>query len=276
MTGVNVQFVGSTVAPPATSFGPYEVSDYELVWIVEGSATLFAVDEFFELGPYSVVFSRPSEVNTYHWDAEDPTRHGFVLFKLASDARVPSPRIRHLERDDVIIALLNHVLWLQADQPQNWEDLARDAVEFALRAFATGASQTNRPAEHQLPETIVQSVSILNERWARGKPLTSPSLNELAEAAAVTPEHLCRVYKSELGMGPIGALRLVRLGRTAILLARSNMSVSDVAKRGGFSDQFHFSRAFKKVYGVSPTDFRRRPRNFDAIPPQLERLKTYI
>ena len=69
---------------------------------------------------------------------------------------------------------------------------------------------------------------------------------------------------------------MVRLGRTANLLARSNMTVSEVAKRGGFSDQFHFSRAFKKVYGVSPTDFRKRPRNFDAIPPKLERLMTYI
>jgi len=276
MTRVDVQFIGSTVAAPGTSFGPYEVADYELVWIADGSATLSTSDEFFELGPHSVVFSRPSDINTYHWDAEDPTRHGFVLFKLRSDAQDLSPRIRHLERDDVIISLLNHVLWLRADQPPNWDDLERDTIEFAHRAFVTGVSQTNRPAEHQLPETIVQSVSILNERWAGGKPLTAPSLSELAEAAAVTPEHLCRVYKNELGIGPIGALRMVRLGRTANLLARSNMTVSEVANRGGFSDQFHFSRAFKKVYGVSPTEFRKRPRNFDAIPPKLERLMTYI
>jgi hypothetical protein len=39
---------------------------------------------------------------------------------------------------------------------------------------------------------------------------------------------------------------------------RCGASVRDAAEHSGFNDPFHFSRVFKKLYGYSPSEFRRR------------------
>ena len=61
-----------------------------------------------------------------------------------------------------------------------------------------------------------------------------------------------------MGRSPAETVRLARLDRAAILLARSNYTVGEVAALYGFASPFHFSRAFKDAYGLPPTEVRRR------------------
>jgi len=50
-----------------------------------------------------------------------------------------------------------------------------------------------------------------------------------------------------------------RLESAARLLAEKELSVKDIAEQTGFFDTFHFSRTFKKRYGVSPSNYKRIP-----------------
>lgn len=68
--------------------------------------------------------------------------------------------------------------------------------------------------------------------------------------------HLFRAFRAELGASPAEAQRLLRLDRAAVLLARSNLQVQEIAEATGFASPFHFSRAFRKIYGRSPRAFR--------------------
>jgi transcriptional regulator GlxA family with amidase domain len=58
------------------------------------------------------------------------------------------------------------------------------------------------------------------------------------------------------GLGPVAALERVRLARAATLLARSNLSVTEVGAACGFTDPLHFSRRFSAAYGRSPRAYR--------------------
>ena len=52
---------------------------------------------------------------------------------------------------------------------------------------------------------------------------------------------------------------MVRIEETGIakqLLARKDMTVSQVAESVGYKDPFHFSKSFKQTFGISPTDFK--------------------
>ena len=82
------------------------------------------------------------------------------------------------------------------------------------------------------------------------------SLADLAGNAHVTPEHLCRLFRKHLALGPLECLRLARLQFAATLLSRSNMAVKEVADASGFVSPYHFSRAFQQTYGVPPRDYR--------------------
>jgi transcriptional regulator GlxA family with amidase domain len=65
------------------------------------------------------------------------------------------------------------------------------------------------------------------------------------------------MFTKAFGCGPAAALELVRLGRAATTLQRTNLSISEVAEHHGFADAYHFSKRFARAYLIPPGLFRR-------------------
>jgi len=110
--------------------------------------------------------------------------------------------------------------------------------------------------------------------WVQSVLLDEPdraiNLGELAKAAGASPPHLCRLFADGPGMGPMQAVRLLRLEQAAALLARSTLNVKQIAARCGFASQFHFSRVFRAVYGAAPSEVRAQA--LQGAPPPVPRL----
>ena len=66
-----------------------------------------------------------------------------------------------------------------------------------------------------------------------------------------------RLFAASVGRSPMETVRLIRLERALVLLARSNLSVQEVGRLSGFSSPNHFSRCFRSVYGSPPVAVRR-------------------
>ncbi|HEY3330787.1 MAG TPA: AraC family transcriptional regulator [Capsulimonadaceae bacterium] len=84
------------------------------------------------------------------------------------------------------------------------------------------------------------------------------TLTELAATVHVAPEHLVRVFKHSVGIPPMAFLNRCRAERAASLLIRTSLPVSEIGARTGWPDASYFARSFRKAFGVSPTDYRRR------------------
>ena len=63
-------------------------------------------------------------------------------------------------------------------------------------------------------------------------------------------------FTSAFGQSPIEFLKQVRLYRAARLLEATNLPIKAVAKSVGYESRSYFSRAFRAVYGVDPTEYR--------------------
>ncbi len=98
-------------------------------------------------------------------------------------------------------------------------------------------------------------------------------LAELAAVASVTPEHLCRLFKTATGHSPIETVQLARLDQSAVMLARSNYAIKQIADLCGFSSPFHFSRRFAQAFGQSPRQLRLAMQG-GKIPPLSLLLRT--
>jgi two-component system, response regulator YesN len=93
------------------------------------------------------------------------------------------------------------------------------------------------------------------------------SLGEVASRVATSSRHLQRVFAETGGVGFCEYLRLVRMSRAAELLATGDLSVKEVAWCVGYGDSTQFSKAYKRTYGVSPSESRgRRHGNPDGRP----------
>ena len=87
-----------------------------------------------------------------------------------------------------------------------------------------------------------------------------PSLNldEIAERLSINRVTLHRKFTEELNISPGNYIIKLRIKKACALLESSNYSVKTVAYSTGFSDQLYFSKVFKKLVGMTPTEYRKR------------------
>ena len=90
----------------------------------------------------------------------------------------------------------------------------------------------------------------------------SPSLEQMAAVARLSPYHFARQFKTATGLPPHQYLIARRVERAEQLLRTGgDFSLAEVAAYAGFSDQSQFSRHFKRLIGVTPRHFRTPARN---------------
>ena len=89
--------------------------------------------------------------------------------------------------------------------------------------------------------------------------LADPALDlgELAHAAHVSPPHLVRRFRAELGITPMAYVWRRRVAHGVDLLVHTGLPVGDIAGRSGFKSVYHFSRRVKEQTGRAPTALRR-------------------
>ena len=85
-------------------------------------------------------------------------------------------------------------------------------------------------------------------------------LDELARKALISKYHLLRTYKVAFGITPYQHVLYLRLKRAAGLLSK-DLSLEEIAQEIGFSDRRSFTKAFRKMYNCSPSEFKKRRRS---------------
>lgn len=79
---------------------------------------------------------------------------------------------------------------------------------------------------------------------------------ELAQLAGMSPHYFCDLFKKSTGLTPHQYLVRCRIDQAKILLRGREFGISQIAKATGFADQSHFSKVFRRIVGVTPTQFR--------------------
>jgi AraC-like DNA-binding protein len=99
-------------------------------------------------------------------------------------------------------------------------------------------------------------VDAMRERLAADLASTV-TLDEVAQAAGLSPFHAARLFTRTVGMPPHAWRNQLRLQR-ALAPLRAGAPVADVAAASGFVDQSHFTRHFKRMFGVPPGRWQAR------------------
>ena len=92
--------------------------------------------------------------------------------------------------------------------------------------------------------------------WLESRLESPPSLEELAAFCGLSPWQALRRFRQHCGLPPQQWLTQLRLERALPLVLRGTQPLSQVALQLGFYDQAHFSRLFRRTYGLPPARLR--------------------
>ncbi|GEM_PF-1878823 len=91
------------------------------------------------------------------------------------------------------------------------------------------------------------------------------TLSDLSNQLSISPSQLCRSLRQKLQVSPMRLIQDIRLLHGVELLDKSELSITEIAYSSGFCDQAHFCRSLKKVFGCTPSDYRKASFNTDFI-----------
>ena len=161
------------------------------------------------------------------------------------------------ERDAILSRLLCEVV----------ETLDTDTIrarEFLFRAVAL-VQQPRVPGSRGLAPWQARSTIALIDRDLGGR----ADITRRAANVRLSQSHFHHAFKQCFGRPPRQFIIRRRIQRALELMQNTALSLSEIAHTCGFSDQAHFSRAFRKLIGYAPGMWRRSQERVESHPMDL-------
>ena len=83
------------------------------------------------------------------------------------------------------------------------------------------------------------------------------SLSVLAEEFHLNPQYISQLFKSEIGVNFLAYLTNIRMERAKKMLISTSLSIAEISVRVGYGDYRVFTKVFKKLEGITPSQYRR-------------------
>jgi AraC-like DNA-binding protein len=230
---------------------------YVLEYVESGSGTVQLDDAVHALRPGVVFAYAPTTRYEIRTDPANPMMKYFVAL-AGRDVR------RRLEQCGVPVAS-SRQLAAHAEVTSVFEDLVREGQRsgalprricaallevlwLKVEDTATLASHACEPAR----EAFLRCKALIDAEAER-----LGTLAEIARSAGVEASSVCRWFRRYQGTSPYQYLMRRKMNLAAEHLIENGGLVKEAAQRVGFADPYHFSRVFKAVHGVSPSDLLR-------------------
>ena len=235
---LNPLLAGWENCEPGHSFGPH-VRDYHLVhYIQSGKGVLYNEDGAHPAGAGQIFLIRPGQVTTYTADEKDPWRYIWVGF----DGDL-ADRLNRLDAwvlpypEDTFIRL------------RYARDLSSTREEYVTgQLFAMLSLLLERQSAH--PSYEQQAADYIRANYMRDL-----AIEDIARMVGLDRRYLSLIFKASAGMTMQDFLVRTRLDHAAQYLKQGE-PVASAAMLSGYTDVFHFSKMFKKRFGMPPQQYK--------------------
>ena len=254
---------GKERCDPNVINGPDVRKGYHLHVILSGTGTLHAGGQTFHPHFGQMFLLKDQEEVTYYADPDDPWEYCWITFNGRDAKRMVeelgfSDGIYHV---DSAIAPKDffHLIYQMHEKPEMnyFNDLRRTGLmlEFlamAMEATATQEKVLRRRNEHSIETYINHAQEFIHFNY------TTISVNDVIEYIGFSRSYFTTVFKEYTGVSLQKYLLQYRMQKACEQLRGTDYTVRQISESVGYDNALTFSRSFKSIYGISPTDYRQK------------------
>lgn len=245
--------------PKLPTWRPRGRLDYQLLYIAAGKAHFhFDGKEQIVTAGHMVLY-RPKEPQKYEYYGEDQTEVYWVHFTggnvkniLRSYGLTDDKRVFYcgsgLDYQNLFRTMINELQMCKANYEEVLETYLRLIFIMLKRYFANATKSDNA----RVVEEIDKATMYFNEHYS-----DDISIDEYAQNNHVSVSWFIRNFKQCTGSTPMQYILSKRIYNAEILLHDSTYNVTEIAEIVGYDNPLYFSRIFKKVKGISPSEYRK-------------------
>lgn len=171
---------------------------------------------------------------------------------------------KHIENAFLAFSAMN--VYRELHAPGGPSSLLVEGLVLELLAHASRVEPCHSQAP---PKWLENARRLIHERFAE-----QLSLSILAERVGIHPSHLARSFRKFYGCSVGNYMIRLRVDHTMKELRNCDKSLSEIATESGFYDQSQFSNVFRRLLGVTPSQYRISARNGNIYPNMRRSSKT--
>ncbi len=230
-------------------------SCHQILYCTKGSGTFLSENTKHVIEPYTAVFIPTGTPHEYYpnediWDIHWVVPSGYALDELLS----------HFSFDKLSFFELGDVKMLEHHFRKMHEALMGDRlfgnyrasgylydflIEFYRLTSKSGTAVTANSA-------VIKAIDYINANYT-----SEITMEQLCEAAGMSEQHLCRLFRSVLNSRPMEYTAKRRIQAAKELLTNTSSTIEEISEKTGFCTSSYFCKLFKRYEGMTPTQFRR-------------------
>lgn len=250
---------GKEKCEPGHSFGPASRNHYLFHYIFSGRGKLWArnsddVDDVYELSAGQGFLIYPGQITTYIADEKDPWTYAWAEFDgvvVKSCMELSGFSINqpvYKSRDKIACKTMQENLeYLAMHGDESSFDLIGHMYLFLDSLMKSSRSTLSRKRKTLQDYYIREAINFIESNYQK-----NISVENIADVCGINRSYFGKIFHDQMGQTPQEFLLQYRMLKASKLLLLSDKSVEEIGKEVGYESQFHFSRAFKSVYGLSP------------------------
>lgn len=237
------------------------ILDHELVLIVGGKGLVGIEDKEYDVKKGMLFYFNPGLEHFLETDKEDPMHFYGVHFDFAhliinesscwnvrEGECLPIELVTQINNSYILVDIFKKLNTYWKNKLPGYQLICRALLQQFI--FEVLEDSRAKKFNHSTYTRIEKIVDYIHRNFQE-----KITLEELSELSELTPTYLSKIFRKITGYTIIGFINRLKVDKAKELIIEGNNKIKEIAHLSGFEDEFYFSRVFKKLEGVSPSNY---------------------